>query len=129
MSAASEIRRDLQQIAAALGLPTAPGYLRCEQIAQVAKFAGIADIKNAHTLSASVERGVRMGDKRWLAYRSAIRKGAHRVPSTDVARWMAIAAGRIPMPPSAASGAPTSAGCASVPGHMWNGLVHRCEDR
>jgi hypothetical protein len=126
MSAADEIQiinLYLQKIAVALELPTAPDFLTGEQIAQAAR------LKNAHTLSASVERGIRSGDKRWLAFRAAIRKGAHRVPSVDVARWMSIEAGRIPMPPSAASGAPTSAGCASVPGHMWNGLVHRCEDR
>ena len=127
MNAASEIHRNLRRIAVALGLPTAPDYLRCEQIAQVAKFAEIADIKNAHTLSASVERGVRMGDKRWLAYRAAIRKGAHRVPAADVALWMAIAAGRLPMPPSAAAGAP--GGVVHALESAWSGprRVVRCE--
>ncbi len=117
----NEIHRYLGRIAAALGLPDAPDYLINEQIAQVVQLSG------AHTLSSSVERGVRLGDARWIAYRAVIRKGARRVPATDVARWMAIAAGRLPMPPAAASGTPTSAGCASVPGRMWSGLIHHCE--
>ena len=125
----NEIHRNLGRIAAALGLPDAdaPDYLTNEQIARVAKFAEIANIKNAHTLSSSVERGVRTGDKRWVAYRAVIRKGARRVPATDVARWMAIAAGRLPMPPAATPGNPASAGCASVPGRLWSGLIHHCE--
>jgi hypothetical protein len=85
----------LQKIALALGLPTAPDFLTNEQI------AGIAKLKDAHTLSSSVERGIRTGDKRWIAYRAVIRKGAHRVPATDVARWMSIAAGKIATPRAA----------------------------
>jgi hypothetical protein len=114
MNAAAEIRRNLRQIAAALELPTAPDFLTGEQIAQAAR------LKDAHTLSASVERGVRLGDKRWLAYRAVIKKGAHRVPSAEVAHWMAIAAGRLPMPPGT--------GRAAMPGSMWSGgaRIHRC---
>ncbi len=121
MNPAFEIHRNLRQIAAALKLPTAPDYLTNAQVARV------AGLKNSHTLSSSVERGVRAGDKRWTAYREVIRKGARRVPAVDVARWMAISAGRLPMPPAAASGTPTSAGCASVPGRLWSGRIHRCE--
>ncbi|OZB55266.1 MAG: hypothetical protein B7X43_01420 [Thiomonas sp. 15-63-373] len=121
MNAAAEIRRNLRQIAISLKLPTAPDFLTGEQIAQVAK------LKDAHTLSSSVERGVRTGDKRWIAYRTVIRKGAHRVPAADVAHWMAIAAGRLPMPPSAAAAAP--AGAVHALESAWSGLrrVVRCE--
>jgi hypothetical protein len=121
------IDRNLLRIAAALKLRDWPDYLSLEQIAAVARFTEIAKLKDAHALSSSVERGVRRGDKRWLAYRAVIRKGAHRVPAADVARWMAIAAGRLAMPPATDLDGP--AGAVHALESAWSGprRVVRCE--
>jgi hypothetical protein len=112
------IDRYLARIAAALGLADAPDRLDRKQIAKV------AGLSTAKSLASSVDRGLKIGDRRWLAFRSACGKGAHRVPTTRIARWMAINDGMLPMPsPTSDQVAPAAPG----PGRMWAGLTHRCE--
>jgi hypothetical protein len=106
----------LQKIAVALGLPDAPDYLDRTQVAEAAGLGG------ARSLAASLDRGVKKRHPTWVAFSLTIRKGAHSVPATDVARWMAIAAGKIAMPPAADHAeAP-----APTPASVWGGLTHRC---
>jgi hypothetical protein len=101
MSAADEfavIQRFTCKIAAALDLPDLPPCLNREQIAKIVETNKGGALKNAHTLATTVNRGVAKRQTRWLVFQSMIGRGAHAVPTRQVAHWLAVDNNALPVP-------------------------------